>query len=96
MLKSGKSGVMLYRRGDSWQVCGPPHLVKPGCEVEAYLPSGKTSRSVTVGRVLPYEGSYGDGTWVTGEPVEGRRCAAQIRGKRCVRQHAHPGWCRDR
>lgn len=94
MLKSGKSGVMLYQRGDSWQVYGPPHLVYVGAEVEAYHPAGKATRVVRVGRVLPYTGRYGDGNWVIGEPETGRPCKAIISGKPCARQYNHKGWCR--
>lgn len=94
MLKSEKSGLMLYRRGESWQVCGPPDLVFVGAVVEAYHPAGKSTRQVTIGRVVPYEGRYGDGSWVTGEPVTGRPCKSLIGGKPCVRQYAHGGWCR--
>lgn len=94
MLRSGRTPVMLFRNGRSWDVIGPPDVVVEGATVEAYFPDGKTHRWVTVGRVVPYDGSYGDGTWVKGLPAKARRCGCIVSGKPCSLAYRHKGWCR--
>ena len=96
MLKSNGCVALLYDVGGSYEVVGPPDVVKVG-DVRAYHPKSRSERTVWVGQVAEYKGSYGDGTWVVGQPSGGKLCGAHVPGKgNCDREYAHGGWCRGR